>query len=250
MAALDFNGAANDFFVNLSLQTTLALPSSREAILHFCEAVQKEFHEMTSFYQRETGEFALEGDHESDSYQWMEMQANRLSAGYFNPPDVAEAARMHRWLLERSVYYLGVSALDVECLDILFGFNLDFQGNRDAIVADALLSGSALSALAAGGAIRWVECEPSFVVALDEEGYLQARLSLETRSGNYRARPGRYEEETISVYFTVRRYPQPGKVLDLKAAYSEQLRCCEDFASRIVVPQVIQPIAAAIAAAQ
>ena len=73
---MDFNTVADDFFVNFDFQTTLALPNSRESVLHFCEAIQKEFPDMTSFYQRETGEFVLEGNHDTGSYQWMEMQAN------------------------------------------------------------------------------------------------------------------------------------------------------------------------------
>jgi len=244
----DFNNLADDFFVNMNLQTTLALSSARETVLHFCEAVQKEFPLMTSFYQRESGEFVLEGDRDDGSYQWMEIQTHRFSAGYFNPPDVADAYKLHKWLLDRSLYYLGVSGLDVECLDVLFGFNLDFQGNRDAIVAQALLGGTPLAVLALEGPGRTVECEPTFVVALDEECYLQARLAMETRSSSYQIRTGHYDDEPISVYLTVRQYPAPGQVINIKESFARQCEIGEDLAARIVVPQVIQPIAAAISA--
>jgi hypothetical protein len=247
--AIDFRNAADDFFVNLSLQTTLALPDSRETILHFCEAVRKEFPEMTSFYQRETGEFVLEGDRESGSYLWMELQARRLSAGYFNPAEPQNAYRLHRWLLDRCVYYLGISGIDVECLDILFGFNLDFMGNRDAIVADALLGGSALGAVLAGGSIpgKALECEPSIVLALDEECCMQARLSLETRSSSYQVRTGKFEDEPISVYLTLRRYPSAGKVINLQESFAAQCETIEDLTGRLIIPNIIQPIASAIA---
>jgi len=72
--SIDLLSAADDFFMNLNLQTTLALPTSRESILHFCEAVQKEFKSMASFYQRETGEYVLEGNRESGKYRWLEIQ--------------------------------------------------------------------------------------------------------------------------------------------------------------------------------
>lgn len=247
--AMDFGNIADDFFVNLSLQTTLALPDSRETILHFCEAVQKEFPAMTAFYQRDTGEFVLEGDRDSGSYQWMELQSRRLSAGCFNPTSLQAAYRMHRWILDRSVYYLGVSGLDVECLDVLFGFNMDYIGNRDAIVTDALLANSPLGALGNSGSAKPIECEPTFVIALDEECYLQARLSLETRSSSYQVRTGRYDEEPISVYFTVRQYPQAGKVIDVQGSYTHQCELCEDLMTRVVVPNVIKPILTAIASA-
>jgi len=248
--ATDFSSIADDFFINLSLQTTLQLPDSRETILHFCEAVQKEFPGMTAFYQRETGEYVLEGDRDSGSYQWMELQTRRLSAGYFNPPDPAAGYRLHNWLLDRSQYYLGISGLDVECLDATLAFNLDFVGNRDAIVADALLGGSALGSLSGQGARKPIEFEPSLVISLDEDCYLQARLSLETRSNSYQVRTGHYDDEPISVYFTVRRYPQIGKVMDFKQAFASQCEICEDLVERLVVPNIIQPIASAIASSQ
>jgi len=244
----EFNTVADDFFVNLNVQTTLDLPDGRETVLHFCEAVQKEFPAMSSFYRRETGEFVLEGDRESGSYPWMELQPRRLSTGSFNPASAADAYRQHRWILERSLYYLGISGLDVECMDVLFGFNLDFRGNRDAVVADALLGGSPMAALAMEAGGKTVECEPSAVVALDEDCYLQGRLWMETRSSSYQVRTGQYDSEPISVYFAVRQYPRPGVVMNLPESYERQRELCEDLASRVVVPQVVRPIVTAIAA--
>ncbi len=247
--ATDFRSVADDFFVNLSLQTTLSLPDSRDTILHFFEAVQKEFPGMTSFFQRDTGEYVLEGDREGGNYQWMELQNHRLSVGYFNPDNVSQAYRLHRWILDRSVYFLGVSGLDVECLDVLFGFNLDFNGNRDAIVADALLAGSPLGALTAVSDVKPIECEPSMVIALDEECYLQARLSLETRSSSYMVRTGQYDDEPISTYFTVRRYPQPGVLLNFQESFVRQCQICEDLTRKLIIPSILEPLAAAIASA-
>jgi len=168
---MDFRSVADDFFVNLDLQTTLALPSSRETILQFCEAVQKEFQQMASFYQRESGQYVLEGDRDAGSYQWMELQSHQLSAGYFNPPDLPSAYELHSWLLDRVVYFLGIGGLDVEAIDVLFGLNLDYRGNRDAIVAEALLCDGPLSALAAEHPARAIECQPNLVMALSEDCY-------------------------------------------------------------------------------
>jgi hypothetical protein len=246
----DLRNIADDFFVNLNLQTTLPLPKHRETVLQFCEAVQKRFADMTSFYQRDGGEYVLEGDRESGCYRWMEMQTRQLSAGYFNPPSLDDAYGLHQWLLERCVYFLGVSGLDVEALDVMFGFNMDYRGNRDAIVAEALLSGSSMGMLAGDPRVRPVEFEPSIVVCLDEQCYLQARLSLETRCSSFQVRTGQYDDEPVSVYFTVRRYPAPGGVLNLTDSFSRQCDACEDLVSRIVVPNVIRPIMTAIASSQ
>ncbi|MFP4355552.1 MAG: hypothetical protein ACLFUJ_10570 [Phycisphaerae bacterium] len=246
--ATDFSGLADDFYSNLNLQTTLSLPTGRETVLHFCEAVQKQFPSMTSFYQKDTGEYVLEGDRESGCYRWMELGENRLTAGFFNPQDLGRARQLHAWLLDRSIYFLGVSPLDVDAMDVLIGFNMDFQGNRDEIVMQALMGGSPLIGLSDEGHFRCGQCEPNIVMVLDEECNIQARLAVETRSNSYQIRTGQYSDDPISVYFTVRQYPQPGKMLDLADDFARQFEICEDLTCRIVLPQVVQPIAATISA--
>lgn len=247
---MDLPNAADDFFVNVSLQTTLALPKNRETVLHFFEAVQKQFPLMSSLYQRERGVFVLEGDRESGTYPWMEIESHRLSAGYFNPPQPDDAHKLHEWLLDRIIYYLGVSPLDVDSLDVLYGFNLDYKGNRDAIVAQALLGGSPLGGFLADSEAATIECEPGVVITLDEECYLQARLSLETRNSSFQVRTGTYDDEPISIYFTVRQFPRPGQVFDLAGGYPRQRDICEDYCHRLVGPQVLHPISATIAGTQ
>jgi hypothetical protein len=247
---MDFSNTTDDFFINLNVQTTMQLPNTRETILHFFELVQKEFPSMASFFRRETGEYVLEGNRESGNYQWVEIHANRFCAGFFNPPDSKDAKHMHSWLLERSLYYLGISGLDIEAIDVLFGFNLDYTGNRDMVVAEALLSESPLACFLSEPGVKPIEYEPNIVFSLDEECCTQARLSIETRCSSYQVRTGQYEEEPISVYFTVRGYPAQGKVLDTQEALSHQIKICEDFTSHHVIPQIIQPIAQAIATAQ
>jgi len=243
----DFSTAADDFFVNLNLQTNLALPTNRETLLQFYEAIQREFPSMTLLYQRDAGESVLEASREEGSYLWMEMCNNRLTAGSFNPEATDDVYRLHRWLLEHSVYFLGIGGLDVELMDVMFGFNLDYKGNRDQIVADSLMGDSAIGALTGESPTGCLECEPSMVVALDEDCYLQARVSLETRSNDYQVRTGRYDSEPISVYFTIRRMPTPGRIMNMSEAFAEQCEICEDICRRIVIPKIVRPIAVAIA---
>lgn len=247
---MDFQTVADDFFVNLNVQTTLALPTGRETVLHFCEAVQRQFPLMSSFYRRESGEYVLEGDQESGCYPWMELQRHNLAAGWFSPETLQDVEQLHKWLLERCPAFLSVSRMDIECLDVLFGFNLDCRTNRDAVTWQALLAGSPLDVLNLDAAYRPLECQPGLVFALDEECYLQGRVAVETHSSSYQVRTGRYEEEPISVYLTIRHYPRPGRTFDPQASYDEQFRLCEDLCRDFVVPQVVQPIASAIATAQ
>ncbi|MFP4105235.1 MAG: hypothetical protein ACLFVU_04005 [Phycisphaerae bacterium] len=246
--SIDFSSLADDFFINLNVQTTLTLPDSRETILHFCEVIQKQFPEMTQFYQRESGDFVLEADRDKGSYRWMEIQSNRLTAGFFNPPTAEDAYDFHRWLLDRSVYFLGIASIDIEALDVLYGFNLDYRGNRDAIVARALYGGSPLGGLIEDGGCKPIQCDPTLVIGLDEECYMQARINLETRCSSYQVRTGNFDEEPISVYLTVRTYPRPGRLLNMQDSFIDQSEQGEQMLTRHVIPQVIRPIASAIAA--
>ncbi len=244
-----FHSVADDFFVNISLQTTLELPSARETLLHFCEAVQRQFPAMTAFYQRDRGEFVLEENREEGSYRWMEIQPHQLTGGFFNPPSAEAGYQLHRWLLDRVVYFLGISGMDAELLDVLFGFHLDYVGNRDQILAQALLAGSPLTPLVLEGPGAPLECEPNFVIALDENCYLQARLTTETRSSSYQVRTGQYGGDPISVYFTVRRFPEPGRMLNFRESFEEQIAHCEQLVTDHVIPNVIDPISQAISTA-
>lgn len=245
-----FSNFSDDFFVNVDLHTSLTLPNERETVLHFCESVQKQFPDLSDFYRRDNGEHILEANRQSGSYRWMSLDAQRLSMGAFNPDRVADAYDMHAWILDRSRYYLGISHLDVESLDLVYGFNLDYMGNRDAIVFEALLSGSPLASLVVDGDAMPLNVEPSFIVALDEDCCMQARLNIETRNSSYQVRTGRYDEEPISVYFTIRAYPQPSERFDIGESFKRQKVVGEEMLTRVVIPQILRPIASAISAAQ
>lgn len=245
-----FNDFCDDLFVNMDLNTALPMPQGRETILHFCETTQKQFPDMGDFYQRESGEYVLEGDRNAGSYRWLEIGSRRMSSGTFNPSEMDHAYRQHAWLLERSKYFLGISHLDVESLDLIYGFNLDYTGNRDAIVCDALLAGSRLGALTAETQAKALNFEPSLVIALDEDCSIQCRLAIETRSSSYQVRTGNYEQEPISVYFTVRGYPRPGERFDPAASLPRQVEVGEATVAQVVIPNVVHPIAVAISAAQ
>ncbi len=243
-----FANFSDDFFLNIDLHTALPLPQGRETVLQYCEAVQKQFPGMSDFYQRETGAYVLEGDRNATTYRWMELETRRLSSGHFNPEELQEAYDQHAWVLDRSKYFLGISHLDVESLDLVYGFNLDYHGNRDAIVCDALLSGSRMASLLTETESVALNFEPTMIIALDRDCSMQARLAIETRNSSYQVRTGNYEDEPISIYFTIRGYPRPDERFDLAKALHSEIQAGEDLITRLVIPQIIRPIASAISA--
>ena len=237
----------DDIFINLSLQTMLPLPTGRETVLQFFQAVQREFGEMTAMFRRDTGEHVLEGDRDAGSYRWVELHEQRLCSGYFNPPTMAKSRQLHAWLLDRSQSFLGLSGLDVECLDVMIGFNLDYQGNRDGLVAEALLADSPLGMLVQGDLGRCVEFEPGLVLALESDCNTQARVAIEPRCNSMQVSSGDYTNDPISVHLTVRRYPVPGRVMDLPSVFDALCDIAEDLAARVIMPQILAPLASAIA---
>ena len=50
-------------------------------------------------------------------------------------------------MLEQAPFQLGISPVEIDYLDILFGFDLSFTGNHDEIIAESLLVDSPLGCI-------------------------------------------------------------------------------------------------------
>ena len=57
-----FGSFGDDFYVNMTLNTEMPLPSNRESILDFFGRIQKQYPSMRNFYCRDKGDFVLEED--------------------------------------------------------------------------------------------------------------------------------------------------------------------------------------------
>ena len=137
--------------------------------------------------------------------------------------------------------------LEIEYLDVLFGFDLAFTGNHDEIVAETLLGRSPLSALAEEPGARAVGFQPSFTVSLSDDCRLQARMDVITRTNSYQVRTGDYSEEKISVYLSVRRYWGDRPQIALDQMILQLAERADDLCSTCVIPRVLRPISEAIA---
>ncbi|MFN4261333.1 MAG: hypothetical protein ACK4RK_18770 [Gemmataceae bacterium] len=245
-----YSSLCDDFGIYVYLNTKMALPTSRETVLHFFETLQKQFPEMTDFDQRETGEYVLEEDREKGSYRWVTLEPRRLCSGYVNPPSVAEADTQHERLLEVAPFHLDFNHLDCEALDVLFAFDFMYSGNHDEVVAEALGLPTTLESMLQLPGARIINYEPSLMLTLDESCRLQCRLAIETRTNAYQIRTGQFPEAPISVYFTIRQYwgRQPYK--NLIDSYRNQREVCQDLVDNHIIPAVIRPLAQTIAAKQ
>src|SRR5215470_14024004 len=135
-----FVAFCDDFYVNMRLGSQLPLPHTRETVMHFFEQVQKSFPQMTRFRKLDNGEMNLEEDRTSGSRRWMSLEGKRLSSGHVNPESIEQALALHTRLLQYVPHQLSLSPIEIDYLDILFGFDLEFKGNHDEIIAESLFA--------------------------------------------------------------------------------------------------------------
>jgi len=240
----------DDFGVSTYVHGKMEMPTGRETVLHFFEAVQKTFPKMTEFEKRDTGEYMLEEDRDAGSHRWASLDAKRLCAGFVNPPTLEDADGHNERILEMAPYHLDLHAMQTESVDVLFYFDFMYQGNHDEVVAEALASGSALEGLSQIPAARALHYQPTLMMALDDACQLQARLSVETRTNAYQVRTGTFPETPISVYFTVRQFWGKTPFKSFVESYQNQRRVLDELVTSYVVPNIINPLAKAIAAKQ
>ncbi|MBC8378020.1 MAG: hypothetical protein H8E62_02485 [Planctomycetes bacterium] len=243
-----FGSFCDDLFIDMSISTQLELPSSRETVLAFFERLQKQLPDMNSFARRETGEYVLEQEQEGQRKRWVGLEPDRIIAGCANPEDIGNAYELHNQVLELIPYMLGVSPLDIDSMDVTYTMDFDYQGNHDEVIAEALLAGSSFGSLFDIPGARPVNCCPSAIVTLSEDSRLQSRIGVESRTTAFDVRGEKFKiDEPISLYFTVRRYPQPGPDFNTLEAYQEQCRIAENLMFEKVIPNFVQPLNNAIA---
>jgi hypothetical protein len=238
---------SDDFYVNVNLNTEMVLPTSRDTVLHFFEQMKKRYPDLRNFYSREEGELVLEGDKEQESYRSLSIEPRRLCSGHVNPATLEDAYGQHELVLELAPHLLTISNLDCEALDVMFGFDFDYQGNHDDLVAEALGVGTPFEGLVEVPRARVINFEPSITLALDESCRLQARLSIETRTNAFQVRTGEFGDDQISVYFTIRQYWGSGPDRSFLESFRNQSAIGEEIVRNHVVPRIVRPLARAIA---
>ncbi|MEM1303467.1 MAG: hypothetical protein AAGG46_01135 [Planctomycetota bacterium] len=238
---------ADDHYININLNTEMDLSSGRETVLHFAEQMQKKYPEMRNFYARDKGDFVLEEDKDSGSYRWCSLETRRIAAGQVNPPSVDSAMEQHRHALDLAPYLLSVSPLDCEALDLLLGFDFNYRGNHNQLVAEALGVCPGFERLADLPGAQFINHEPNLTIAVDDDCRLQCRVSIENRTTPYHIRTGEYQEDQLSVYVTARRYGSLESGVTYLSALDDLEKLCFEVVDSYVIDAVLQPLARTIA---
>ena len=237
-----FGSCSDDFYVNLNVNTEMELNRGRETVLHYFEQLKKRFPQMRNFYSRDTNEFVLEEEKELGHYRWAAVEPKRFCSGYVNPPSLDAAFLQHETVLELAPFALSASPLDCESVNLMYGFDFNYRGNHNELVAEALGLPPAFDTLPDEMQGQPIAYEPSFQIALDEDCRLQVRISVETRTSAYHVRSNSYPDDQISVYVTARRYGS----LDTGESFVDVMHkldsTCRDVIENYVVERVLVPL--------
>lgn len=240
-----YKALCDDFYVNMKLTLKMDLPKSREAILDMFERLRRVYPEMTSF-RRYKDECALESSQSEFPHRWAALKGNYLRSGTVNPELMEEAYSVHQTLLKLAPSYLSISPLDVDYIELLYGFDLSAPGNHDAIVLDALLAGSPLSALIDVPGTTPIEFQPMVGLAMPRRGDLEAFFEVKTRPGQSHIRREPQEGDPISVYLTLRKFGPVKEITDLPVLFNELSEKGEELVRQRVIPGLLVPIREAI----
>lgn len=236
-----FAALCSDFYINQKLSVKLDLPRSRETVLDLFERVRRAFPTMQAF-KRYQDELALESPASDSPHRWLAIRTNTLRSGSVNPPDLAEGYALHRHLLEVAPFFLSISSLDVEHMELLYGFDLECTHDHDEIVHRALLAGTRLGAFGDMPGATPIDCQPMFGVRLDAAEQIEAHMEVKTRTGSDGRRSGGVASESISVYVILRSFAPISDITRLVTTFDRLRRFGEDLVENRVVPEILVPI--------
>ncbi len=240
-----YRALCSDFYINLKMNVRMELPSNREPVLELFERVRRSYSAMNSF-RRYKDELALESAANATPHQWMAIRSSSVRAGVVNPSTEDEMYGLHRVAAEVSPYYLSISPLDLEYIELLYGFDLQASGNHNAIVASSLLGGSPLSALVESESIRVTDCQPVVGMSMTDESGLEAHFEVKTRSKGRKPDAGP-SSDPISVYLTLRKYDPVTNLDGLVGQLNELIVRGQELVDEHAVPHLLMPLREEIA---
>ncbi|MEM1110171.1 MAG: hypothetical protein AAGH99_15905 [Planctomycetota bacterium] len=248
--ATSFGALCTDFYINHKLALKMDLPSERETILHFFDRMRKSLPSMSRF-KRYEGELALESARKDARYTWLALRRNSIRTGTVNPESMEDAVAYHKLVLELAPYHLTISPLDVDYVELMYGFDLECKQNHDAVVYEALFADTPLGGLlnasakdadgeSTGGSI--LDVQPIFGQSLNDSGDLQAYYEVKTRPKSRRGSSKRYSGEPISLFLTIRKYGPVDDLADMAKTVETLNGYAEELATAKLIPDLLTPI--------
>jgi len=228
------------------INTRFDLPSDRDILLAFFERVKKQYPSMT-ILNRDSTEYCLDETTGGEQNRWASVDIDRLGAGSVNPVNFQQAFELPKFVIGLIPYMLGVRSLDIESVDLTFAMDFDYAGNHNDIIAEALFGGSAFSRIFDVPGAGPLNLSPSIILALNSDCSTRARLSIESRTDEAEIRSGKFDaEKPISLYSTIRQYPQAGQEFELEKVFDRICALAVEYMDEKVVPNIVMPLTNAI----
>lgn len=246
-----FRALCSDHYINQKLAVKMPLPSTRETVLELFERVRRVYPSMNSF-RRVREEHSLESPQSEMPHRWVAIKNTCIRSGTVNPSQSPDGYALHRLLLEVAPTFLSITPLDVDFVELLYGFDLNAVGNHDAIVLDALLSESPLASLVHIPGATPTDYQPVFGFTFGKNREIEANFEVKTRPGPGQAPPaGDAEPESpISVYLSLRKFGGVSDIRDLPRTLDTLSKIGEELVQERLIPSLLVPIRQAIASAQ
>ena len=244
-----FGVLCDEFYASTRLHLKLELTLGRETVLHFFDRVRREYPRMQKLRRRDDGTLVLEeDDRDGESHRWLRLEPACLRFGQYSPPDSATYRRYAQFVLEQAPCHLTLNELDIDHLEVVYAFDLEYRGNHDQLVAETLYADHPLSAFLLGeDAMHSIECQPYLGVALTPACDVQAYIEVKSRTSTFEVRTGDYDTQILSVFSMVRKYWGFGEAADLAVVHNDLCRRADEIAGEKVVPILVNPLAQAIA---
>lgn len=239
--AAQYSALCSEFFVNQRLTLRMDLPHEREALLSLFDRVRRQRPRLAHL-RRFEAEVVLESDSDLSPYEWLSVRRTSIRSGVESPDSLADAYELHAMVLELAPYFMSISPLDVEALELMFGFDLEVESNRNEVVFEALFGDSPMAALVDLDREHVIDCQPYLAVALDERSETQAIVDLKTRVTQHELRSGRFHNSPITLYTRVRYTGGVGSIEELPQLTNVLAEHLERFAEERVIPRIIKPI--------
>lgn len=239
----------DEFFVSSRLFLKLEMPLERDTVLHFFDRIRKEYPGLRKLRRRDNDCLVLEEEaDESGSRRWLRLDRGSLRFGHFCPESTDEVRRFGNLILTQAPYHLSFSDIDFDHLEVIYGFDLEYRGNHDQLVAETLLAEHPAGGFLGGEhAAHIIDVQPYFGVALTPACDLQAYVEIKSRTTTFEVRSGNFENDPISVLLTLRKYWGVERPTSLEAALALLFDHADEMATEKIVPDFVNALAAAIA---
>jgi hypothetical protein len=245
----NLGAVCDDFYVSFRLFLKLQLQPERETLLHFFDRLRKGYPGLCKMQTRDEGTVIVEEEpDDSGSRRWVRIDRDSLRFGHFAPGNLDDVRRFSDLIVTQAPFHLTFSDLDFDHLELTYGFDLEYCGNHDQLVAETLWGDQGSGGFLFGERTSHViDAQPYFGIALSPECDLQAYAEVKSRTSTYEVRNAAYDPQPISIFLTLRKYWGVDRPASLRDAVTLLFDNADELATDIVVPNFVNPLAAAIA---